>query len=86
MGHGPFQVIGIPREGRSPENPSERSMETDARVSLVPSEVRQLTQRGLRVYVERGAGEGIGFTGDDFKRPAPSCSPNRSYTATKICS
>lgn len=43
--------IGIPKERRDAEY----------RVALTPATVRHLTERGHRVYVERGAGEGSGF-------------------------
>lgn len=48
--------ISIPKEQR----PSEY------RVALTPAAVQQLVERGHRVYVERGAGEGSGFTDQHY--------------------
>ncbi|HEY0105497.1 MAG TPA: alanine dehydrogenase, partial [Rhizomicrobium sp.] len=49
-------LIGVPREIKSNEN----------RVGLVPGSVRELTQQGHRVLVERGAGAGIGFSDEAY--------------------
>ncbi len=48
--------IGVPREIKDNEN----------RVSVVPAGVRQLVAAGSEVYVEEGAGEGIGLTDGDY--------------------
>ncbi len=48
--------ISIPKERRDAEY----------RVALTPAAVRQLVERGHRVYVERGAGEGSGFMDQDY--------------------
>jgi alanine dehydrogenase len=50
--------IGIPRETR----------DLDQRVQLGINTVGQLTARGHRVYVEKGAGEGAGFTDEEYRR------------------
>jgi len=44
-------LIGVPKEIKNNE----------FRVGLIPSSVRELTTRGHHVYVQRGAGSGIGF-------------------------
>lgn len=49
--------IGIPRERR----PSE------FRVGLTPPGVRLLNELGHHIYLERGAGEGAGFSEDDYR-------------------
>jgi alanine dehydrogenase len=49
--------IGIPRERRPFEN----------RVGLTPPGVRLLRQAGHQVYLERGAGEGAGFSEADYR-------------------
>ncbi|MGA9531586.1 MAG: alanine dehydrogenase [Anaerolineales bacterium] len=49
--------IGVPNERR----PSE------FRVGLTPPGVRLLTELGHQIYVERGAGEGAGFSEDDYR-------------------
>lgn len=51
-------VIGIPREIK----------EQEYRVALLPSAVYQLVKHGHRVLVERGAGEGVGASDDDYAR------------------
>jgi len=50
--------IGIPKERRDLER----------RVGLTPYGVRLLTQMGHVCYVERGAGEGAGFSDRDYER------------------
>ncbi len=50
--------IGIPKERR----------ELEMRVGLTPQGVGLLTRAGHTCYVERGAGEGAGFTDYDFER------------------
>ena len=49
--------IGVPREVKSEER----------RVGLTPDSVREVTDRGHEVYVERGAGTGAGFDDDEYK-------------------
>ncbi|MDE2359736.1 MAG: alanine dehydrogenase, partial [Betaproteobacteria bacterium] len=49
--------IGVPREIKVFEN----------RVGLTPGSVRELTHRGHRVLVERGAGAGIGAADEDYE-------------------
>ncbi|HUB94396.1 MAG TPA: alanine dehydrogenase, partial [Stellaceae bacterium] len=44
-------LLGVPKEVKTHEY----------RVGLVPGSVRELTHRGHRVVIERGAGAGIGF-------------------------
>ncbi len=50
-------VVGVPRETL----PGER------RVALCPDDVRTLSQLGLAVWIERGAGAGAGFTDDAYR-------------------
>ena len=50
-------IIGAPKEIKSQEY----------RVALLPSGVYQLLQRGHRVIVERGAGEGAGYPDSDYQ-------------------
>jgi alanine dehydrogenase len=50
--------IGIPRERR----------DLEMRVGLTPYGVRLLTQAGHVCHVERGAGEGAGFSDHDYER------------------
>jgi alanine dehydrogenase len=48
--------IGIPTEIKADER----------RVALTPAGTRELTRRGHRVVVERGAGAGSGFSDDAY--------------------
>jgi alanine dehydrogenase len=50
-------LIGVPKEIKTNEN----------RVALVPAGAEALVQRGNTVYVERGAGEGSGFTDEQYR-------------------
>ncbi|MEI6859000.1 MAG: alanine dehydrogenase [Shewanella sp.] len=49
-------IIGIPKEIKNHEY----------RVGMVPSSVRELTIKGHTVYIETNAGNGIGFTDQDY--------------------
>jgi alanine dehydrogenase len=49
--------IGVPKEIK----------DNEYRVGLVPDVVRELTTRGHRVLVERGAGLGAGFADDEYR-------------------
>ena len=51
-------VIGVPRESY----PGER------RVALTPAALPSLTQTGLKILVEAGAGAGAGYLDDEFKQ------------------
>jgi alanine dehydrogenase len=51
-------IIGIPKEIKAQEH----------RVALLPSGAYQLTQREHRVLVERGAGEGSGYSDAEYTR------------------
>lgn len=49
-------IIGVPKEIKSDEH----------RVGLVPSSVRELTKSGHQVWVQTSAGNGIGFSDEDY--------------------
>ncbi len=49
-------VIGVPKEIK----------EDEFRVGITPQGVRALIQEGHRVLVEKGAGEGSGFSDTDY--------------------
>jgi alanine dehydrogenase len=51
-------LIGVPKEVKTHEY----------RVGLVPGSVRELTHHGHGAIVETGAGAGIGFADDDYRR------------------
>lgn len=49
-------IIGVPKEIKNHEY----------RVGMTPASVREVIQHGHSVYVEQNAGNGIGFTDDDY--------------------
>ncbi|MEO0898881.1 MAG: alanine dehydrogenase [Bacteroidota bacterium] len=49
-------IIGVPKEIKNNEN----------RVALTPAGVKALVSRGHQVYVQKTAGEGSGFSDDDY--------------------
>ncbi|MGB7447273.1 MAG: alanine dehydrogenase [Dethiobacteria bacterium] len=49
-------IIGVPKEIKDHEY----------RIGLIPAAVKELTRRGHRVLVEKGAGEGSGFADKEF--------------------
>lgn len=51
-------IIGIPKERKIHES----------RVAATPQTVRVLRERGHQVLMERGAGEGVGISDEDFQR------------------
>ena len=58
-----FSSIALAKEIESPENPGA----LEKRVALVSADVGRLTQAGIKVYVEYGAGEGIGFSDSEYE-------------------
>jgi alanine dehydrogenase len=59
-----FSSIALAKEIESPENPGA----LEKRVALVPVDAGRLTQAGFTVYVETGAGEGIGFSDAEYEQ------------------
>lgn len=57
-----FQTIALVKEIESPENPGG----LEKRVALIPTDVAQLVASGCKVYVEYGAGEGVGFSDQEY--------------------
>jgi len=57
-----FKSIAVCKEVESPENPGA----LERRVALVPREVGKLVELGCKVFVEQGAGEGIGISDDEY--------------------
>ncbi|MBL4823142.1 MAG: alanine dehydrogenase [Colwellia sp.] len=57
-----YSTIALVKEIESPENPGG----LEKRVALVPSDVDQLVKTGIKVYVEIGAGEGVGFSDAEY--------------------
>ena len=59
-------LVGVPREIKTHEY----------RVGLVPGSVRELVHHGQRVIVESGAGAGIGFDDEAYRRAGASIAAN----------
>ena len=58
-----FKSIALVKEIESPENPGG----LEKRVALIPSDVGELTKQGIQVFVEYGAGEGVGFSDEEYQ-------------------
>jgi alanine dehydrogenase len=59
-------LVGVPKEIN----------DNEFRVALVPSTVRELTDRGHRVLVETHAGAGAGFADDDYRAAGAEIVPD----------
>ena len=57
-------IVGVPKEIKNNEN----------RVALTPAGAQELTRRGHTVYVQTQAGDGSGFTDEEYVR-AGGCKP-----------
>lgn len=57
-----FKTIAVVREVESPENPGG----LEKRVSVVPNDIGSLIDAGTTVYVETGAGDGVGFSDNEY--------------------
>lgn len=57
-----FKSIALVKEIESPENPGG----LEKRVALIPTDVGKLSQQGIQVFVEYGAGEGVGFSDKEY--------------------
>ena len=57
-----FKNIALVKEIESPENPGG----LEKRVALTPEDVGQLTDAGVNVFVEYGAGLGVGFEDEEY--------------------
>lgn len=67
--------IGVPKEIKDNEN----------RVAMTPAGVEKLTTAGHRVHVEHGAGNGCGFTDEDYvSAGADLCDPAQAWDAELV--
>lgn len=57
-----FKNIALVKEIESPENPGG----LEKRVALTPKDVGQLIDAGVKVFVEYGAGQGVGFEDEEY--------------------
>ncbi len=55
-------TIGLVKETESPENPGS----FEKRVALIPKHVKTLVEHGYSFFVEEGAGEGVGYTDQEY--------------------
>ncbi len=58
-----YSPIALVKEIESPENPGG----LEKRVALVPEDVGRLVQAGISLFVEIGAGEGVGFSDEEYR-------------------
>lgn len=58
-----IKLIGLAKEVESPENPGA----LEKRVALVPEQVGEIVSKGITVFVEKGAGEGIGYSDEEYE-------------------
>ena len=58
-------IIGVPKEIKNNEN----------RVAATPSGVAELTKRGHEAYVQSTAGNGSGFSDDDYVKAGAKILP-----------
>ena len=56
--------IGIAKEAESPENPGS----LEKRVALIPSDIKKIKVNGVKIFIEKGAGEGIGFSDYEYEK------------------
>ena len=76
-----FSSIALAKEIEFPENPGA----LEKRVALVPTDVGRLTQAGIKVYVEYGAGEGVGFSDHEYEQnSAMMQTPEQLYRDKEI--
>ena len=59
-----FKNIALVKEIESPENPGG----LEKRVALIPEDVGQLTAVGVQVFVEYGAGLGVDFEDEEYRK------------------
>jgi len=69
-------IIGIPKEIKNNEN----------RVGMTPSGVKELVQHGHTVYVQHTAGEGSGFTDEEYVKAGATILPTieETYAAAEM--
>ncbi len=58
-----FKTIAVAKEIESPENPGG----LEKRVALVPDDVKTLVNSGVEIFIEEGAGLGVGFSDEDYR-------------------
>lgn len=66
-------VIGVPKEIKPEEN----------RIAIVPGGVETLVHKGHKVLIEKGAGNGSGFSDDEYKKAGAQISKRHEEVFTK---
>lgn len=60
----PINSLALAKETESPENPGA----LEKRVALIPQHIKALVAHGVKVFVEHGAGEAIGFKDEEYSK------------------
>ena len=58
-----INTIALTKETKSPENPEA----LEKRVALIPEHLKSLVEKGFKVFVEVGSGEGIGYSDLEYQ-------------------
>lgn len=74
-----YKTVGLAKEIESPENPGA----LENRVALIPKDVKKIVDYGCQVYVEYGAGEGVGFSDEDYVKAGASLQSNEELYQDK---
>lgn len=74
-----YKTIGLAKEIESPENPGA----LENRVALIPNDVKQLVEAGCKVFVEQGAGEGVGFLDIEYVEAGAAIQTNEQLYQDK---
>ena len=75
----PFKVLALAKEVESPENPGA----LERRVALMPAEVRRIVDEGIKVYVEAGAGDGLGISDSEYAASGATVQNNKEIYQNK---
>lgn len=74
-----YKTIGLAKEIESPENPGS----LEKRVALIPEDVKRLIDHGCEVFVEYGAGEGVGFSDSEYVEAGAKLQENEDLYQNK---
>lgn len=74
-----LKTIGLAKEIESPENPGA----LEKRVALIPEDVKKLVDYGCNVFVEKGAGEGVGFSDLEYENVGATLQNNQDLYQNK---
>lgn len=74
-----YKTVGLAKEIESPENPGA----LENRVALIPKDVKKLVDYGCQVYVEYGAGEGVGFSDEEYVKAGAALQSNKELYQDK---